>query len=422
MHIALFTDLHPASLGGAQISVAAQRQALERIGHKVTVFTAPLAKSIDPDPCVVELKRVPVIASLISKLGRHDDFVFVWPGRLNQALIDKAFLARSPIDIVHTQGDLGVSMAGVEAARRHGIPVVQTKHTRYDVYFEQASPNPLLITTIFSQMQKRHLKSEFSVIPVEESAAARLAWNFMVAHAEAVDHEITPTRHFAEALAQRGITRPISVISNGVDDDIIDRARQARSTTLSDGGPLRLVWCGRLSSEKRVLEAIEAVAQVDDCTLGVYGEGHLEASIRKRLESGGLAQRIRLHGRVSQEDCLTAMGSSDALLFTSYGFDTQGMVLLEAVAMSLPTIYCDPRMGETVPEGGGILSGDPSAASLAAAIRSVAADRGKLRKMADVVTAYQDTPRQSLQTEKIVAIYEGLIDRRPPTGEPENLS
>ena len=107
------------------------------------------------------------------------------------------------------------------------------------------------------------------------------------------------------------------------------------------------------------------------------------------------------------------MRSSGALLFTSYGFDTQGLVLLEAAAMSLPTIYCDPALGETVPEGGGLLAADPSPAALAAAIRLVGEDRDKLNKMRDIVTAHRDIPRQSVQTEKLVAIYSSLVDRVP---------
>lgn len=413
MHVALFTDLHPDSLGGTQISVATQRRALEQCGHQVTVFTAPLPGKVDPDPGVVELKPVPVIAPLITKLGRHEDFVFVWPSKTNSAIIDEAFRTREPIDIVHTQGDLGVAIAGVAAARRHGIPVVQTKHTRFDVYFEQATPTPLVLAILISQMQQRHLSRDFRLVPRKESAASRLAWRFMVAHAQAVDHEITPTRHFAESLARRGVDRPISVVSNGVDDDVIDRARAVEVVRPPDHEPLRLIWCGRLSSEKRVHAAVEAVAQVENCTLDIYGEGHLEATIKKRIASAGLSQRIRLHGRVDREDCLIAMKSSGALLFTSYDFDTQGLVLLEAGAMSLPMIYCDPALSETVPEGGGVVSADPSPASVAAAIRGVAGDRGMLRRMTDVVAAHRDVARQSLQTEKIIAIYNSLLDRVP---------
>ncbi|WP_156689748.1 glycosyltransferase [Mycobacterium sp. Marseille-P9652] len=413
MHVALFTDLHPDSLGGTQVSVATQRRALEQRGHRVTVFTAPLPKAVDRDPCVVELKPVPVVAPLLRRLGRHDDFMFVWPSKVNRAIIDGAFTAGEPIDVVHTHGDLGVAIAGVAAARRHGVPVVQTKHTRFDVYFEQATATPLPLAVLFAQMQKRYLSREFTLTPAKEGMASRLAWRLMVAHAQAVDHEITPTRHFAQSLASRGVSRPISVVSNGVDDDVIDRAGAVDAPRPSDGEPLRLIWCGRLSSEKRALAAVEAVARVDDCVLDIYGEGHLESAIRKTIESGGLSGRIRLRGRVDREECLVAMRNSDALLFTSYDFDTQGLVLLEAAAMSLPTIYCDPALGETVPRGGGVLAADPSPAALAAAIRTLVEDRDSVRAMTQIVGAHRDTARQSRQTEKIIAIYNGLVDRVP---------
>jgi len=411
MHVALFTDLHPESLGGTQTSVATQRRALEERGHQVTVFTAPLRQTVDPDPCVVELRPMPVVAPLMRKLGRHDDFMFVWPSKTNRVLIDEAFCVRGPIDIVHTQGDLGVAIAGVEAARRHGLPVVQTKHTRFDVYFEQATATPLPLALLFGLMQKRHLPAEFDSVRVKESTASRLAWRLMVAHAQAVDHEIAPTSHFAQSLVRRGVNRPITVISNGVDDGEIDRARAIDVVTPPDSEPLRLIWCGRLSSEKRVLAAVQAAALIDHCRLDIYGEGHLEASIRKTIESTGLSERVCLHGRVDREQCLIAMRSSDALLFTSYDFDTQGLVLLEAAAMSLPTIYCDPALSETVPEGGGLLSADPSPASLAAAIRVLVSDRHKLRNMADIVTTRRDSARQSPQTDKIMAVYRSLVDR-----------
>jgi glycosyltransferase involved in cell wall biosynthesis len=416
MHVALFTDLHPASFGGAQISVATQRHALEQLGHTVTVFTAPLTTTPDPDPGVVELKPVPVLARLARAVGGYDEFVFVWPSRANRALIDAAFAARDPIDIVHTQGDLGVAIAGMEAARRHGIPVVQTKHTRYDAYFEQATPAPLFLAMVVSRMQKRHFAREFTYVAANESAATRLAWRTMVAHAQAVDHAIIPTRHFAQSLAERGVNRPITVISNGIDDDVVDRAMAAEIIKAPDTEPLHLIWCGRLSAEKRVQAAIDAVAQVDDCILDIYGEGHLEASIRKTIDSTGLGGRIRLRGRVDHEQCLTIMRSSGALLFTSYDCDTQGLVLLEAAAMSLPTIYCDPDLSETVPDGGGLLSAGPSPVGLAAAIRTVVEDRDTLRAMGDVLTAHRDVPRQSRQTEKLIAIYRDLVDRASAVG------
>ncbi|WP_369028794.1 glycosyltransferase, partial [Nocardia farcinica] len=89
---------------------------------------------------------------------------------------------------------------------------------------------------------------------------------------QAADRVIAPTRHFADLLADHGVTRPIRVVSNGVDDSLVDH-RSGADYTHAESGPLQLIWCGRLSAEKRPLEAIEAVRRVPDCTLDVYGEG-----------------------------------------------------------------------------------------------------------------------------------------------------
>jgi glycosyltransferase involved in cell wall biosynthesis len=143
--------------------------------------------------------------------------------------------------------------------------------------------------------------------------------------------------------------------------------------------------------------------------------------MRKTVKSQGLSQKIRLHGSVEHEESLRAMGSSGALLFTSYGFDTQGLVLLEAAAMSLPTVYCDPALSETVPEGGGLLAVDPSPAGIAAAIRVITEDRNKVRQMRHAVITHRDIQRQSRQTEKILAIYRNLLKQVPAFGGADDI-
>jgi glycosyltransferase involved in cell wall biosynthesis len=143
--------------------------------------------------------------------------------------------------------------------------------------------------------------------------------------------------------------------------------------------------------------------------------------MRKTVESQDLSQKIRLHGPVEHEECLRAMRSSGALLLTSYGFDTQGLVLLEAAAMSLPTVYCDPALSETVPEGGGLLAVDPSPAGIAAAIRVITEDRNKVRQMRHAVITHRDIQRQSRQTEKILTIYRSVLKPVPAFGGADDI-
>ncbi|MFE3223673.1 cytochrome P450 [Nocardia sp. NPDC059228] len=405
MHIAMFVDYHPASLGGVQTAATGLRRGLERAGHRVTVFTVP-DPAAAPDPDVVALQPLPVPAV--------NGFAVVAPTRRNAALIDAEFAARGPVDLVHTQSTYGVAIAGMKAARRHRIPLVHTAQSRDDAFIEHTSPAPYATALALRGLHGRWVPHEHHMPHrAGESAAARHAWWTISGQAQAADQVIAPTRHFADLLLAHGLTRPITVVSNGVDDALLDaRTAVARPTH----GPLRLVWCGRLSGEKRLLEAIEAVRRTDNCVLDIYGEGDLRGAAVGRVVERRLGERIRLHGRVSQAACLDAMAAADALLFPSNGFDTQGMVLLEATAVGLPVVYCDPDLAESVPAG--IRSADPSVEALSETLAKLAADRSVLADLRAQLAGQIDTVRQSHQTARVLEVYRdagaGLAAAPPP--------
>ncbi|WP_435590848.1 cytochrome P450 [Nocardia sp. bgisy118] len=424
MHVALFTDFHPATLGGIQTSVNALRRGLARAGHRVTVFAAPTPESTEPDSDLVVLSALAGV--------RVNGFAMVLPTPENSRRIDAAFADRGPVDVVHLHTTYGVAIAGLRAARRHGIPVVQTVHSRDDAFIQHTSPTPYLSALAVRVLHGRFVAHRESLSHNEESRAARHAWHTMVNHARAADRVIVPTEHFADRFRAHGLDRPIRVISNGIDDALLDAARAAAAiapsatdaagssgetsetsapftgSSAKHAAPLRVLWCGRLSPEKRLLEALEAVRRTPGCTLDIYGTGDLEAAAHAAIEAGGLADRVRLHGGVPQLDCLTAMAAHDVLLFPSTGFDTQGMALLEAVAMELPVVYCDPDLAETVPPGGGVRTSAPSVESIAATLRDLAADPARLIPMRKVLSEYADTARQSRLTDRIVAEYTDL--------------
>ncbi|MEV6557791.1 cytochrome P450 [Nocardia sp. NPDC051756] len=404
MHVALFTDFHPATLGGIQTSVHAQRRGLERLGHRVTVFTAPTPESTESEQDIVVLSALGGVVV--------NGFAMVLPTPANNRLIDAVFAERGPIDVVHTQTTYGVAIAGLRAARRHGIPVVHTVHSRDDVFIANTSPVPYLSALTMRALHGRFVSHRGPMPRTDESRAARHAWRTMVAQAQAADRVIVPTEHFAGRILAHGLDRPIRVISNGIDDELLDEAQKLEGTTGS--GSLRILWCARLSGEKRLLEAIEAVRRVENCTFDIYGSGDLYERAQAAIETGGLSDRVRLHGGVSQADCLAAMATHDVLLFPSSGFDTQGMALLEAVAMRLPVVYCDPDLTETVPEGGGVCTRDPSVAALADSLRELADHPEQLASMRKVLTEHADVARQSRLTETILSIYTDLVGDTKP--------
>ncbi|MFJ4653359.1 glycosyltransferase [Nocardia sp. NPDC088792] len=396
LHIALFTDFHPATLGGVQTAMRSLCDALRERGHRVTVFCAPAPGSVPADSDTVILRSVPFSMS--------NGLPVVLPTRANQRLIDAAFTERGPIDLVHSLTTYGCGISGIRAARRHGIPIVQTMQSRDDTVIEKYSPAPFMAALTMRLLHGWFVPLRNQPPFAGDNRTTRLAWRPMIAHAQATDHVIVPTHHFARRLAARGVDRPIHVVSNGIDDALLDRIRSAGDPAPNPGEPLRALWCGRLSQEKRPLEAIDVARLVEDCTLDIYGSGPLAGNARTAIAEANLSHRVHLHGEVEQSECLTAMRTHDVLLLTS-DCDTQGMVLLEAVAMGLPVLYCDPELSETVPEDGGVRTATPSVQSFATELNSLVGDRTRLPLMRKSLAAHADEPRQSNHIDRILAVY-----------------
>ncbi|MFC8043873.1 cytochrome P450 [Nocardia sp. NPDC057353] len=407
MHIALFTDFHPGTVGGIQTSVDAQCRGARRLGHRVTVFAAPGPESSRPDPDLVALSPVRALSV--------NGFAAVLPSRANARLIDAVFAERGPVDVVHVQTTYGVAVAGVKAARRHGIPLVQTIHSRDDVFIRHTSPFPYPTALAMRALHNSVLPHRGRMPRGAEPRAARHAWHTMVAQAQAADAVIVPSAHFAARLRAHGFGGTLHVISNGVDDDLVDEiAAIPPAAELEPARPLRVLWCARLSAEKRPLAAIEAVLQVPEAELDVYGDGDQLAAAR---ELAGGNPRIRFHGARAQRDCLRAMREHDVLLFPSLDFDTQGMALLEAAATGLPVVYCDAALSESVPPGGGILT-DPEPEAIAAALRALPAELENLRA---AVAGTEFPARQSVLTAELIRRYTELIADPPHARMPRTI-
>lgn len=171
---------------------------------------------------------------------------------------------------------------------------------------------------------------------------------------------------------------------------------------------MRVLWCGRFSPEKRPVEAIEVVRRVRDCTLDLYGDGRLADEVRAAISGAGLDDRVRSHGEVDQAAVLRAMREHDVLLLTS-DCDTQGMVLLEAVATGLPVVYCDPELAETISESGGLRAADASVPALAEALHTLVRDRTRLPAMRRALAERSGRSRQSSHLAQIVAVYSAAL-------------
>ncbi|MBT2476093.1 glycosyltransferase [Microbacterium sp. ISL-103] len=381
MRIAMVTDYYLPTLGGVQTVIKAHREALEYAGHEVFVF-APLAEQ-SSDPHIVRLPTARGFAP--------DGYPFTWtPSAAARTLHDD--LRSREIDIVHVHTEMFAALAGFEAARALGIPVVQTMHGRIDVYTRSVLPLPSITTVLLAAMHRRRMSHDRSRIdPTAPYAATRMArrmWRLMVSQANHADHVIVPSAHFAAKLAAQGVQTPLTVLSNGLEDTVLEAVGAPTPRSLARGEELRVVWCGRLSPEKRPEVFVEAVSLVPGIRAEMFGDG----VARRRVASATEAHadgRLIVHGAVPQSRVLEAMARAHVLVSSSLDFDNQPMVILEGIAAGLPVIVTDPDLAEMLPPGGGTITRTSDAEGLASAIRELRDDPARLLEMSSAAIAHR---------------------------------
>lgn len=393
LHIAIFVDQHPATLGGMQTSVQLQQRFLERLGHRVTVVAPARRASTAPaanERTVVSLPSVP--------LG-PGEYSLARPGARSDRHIDAALSAGSPVDVVHIQADFWGAVIGYRFAQRHGLPVVHTMHNRVDVGLAATMPFPHLVQRAMSAAQKHYLRLQ--------GATARGAWTYLRAFTDSAAAVTAPSTHFAQLLESRQVFDGIDVIPTGLDDDVAASLRGVAKASAGVGGRLRLVWTGRFSPEKRLLPFLRAVlASGVDVDVHLFGDGGQRAKAEALVaQVGGTpgGSRFTFRGKVPYEQMLAELAAADVLVQTSIGFETQGMTVFEAVALGTPVVLSDHRIAADLPAESMWLTHDDSEAALAEAIRvAVAQARAGVRWSADEATALV----QSHQTAKMLAVYQ----------------
>ena len=242
----MVTDYYLPTLGGVQTLVKAHKEALEQAGHQVTVFCPQHRNSQLPDPTVVALPT--------SGVFRPDGYPFTWSPQETTTFLAEQFTARS-VDVVHVHSEMVAALGGLLAARQLGIPSVQTMHGRVDVYTKNVLPLPELSTRFLARIHHKRIPHSGAAVQDSQhytaTPLARRMWRLMVAQANFADQVIVPSQHFADKLLTQGVTSPLTVLSNGLEDSVLEAIGPAKVRSYEPGTEFRFTWCGRVSPERR---------------------------------------------------------------------------------------------------------------------------------------------------------------------------
>lgn len=297
------------------------------------------------------------------------------------------------------------ALAAIRAAQQLGLPLVHTMHGRIDVYTANVLPLPALTTHLLAYLHGRHVPRDGIEVghdsPYTRTAQARTMWRLMLAQSRASDHVIVPSAHFREKLVAQGINTPTTVLSNTLHASVRERIGDPAPRVLRQGEPLRMLWVGRLSPEKRPATFAHAARTLGSAALAdMYGEGLGRRAVER------IGGPVTLHGSVPQDRVLAAMRDAHVLVSTSYDFDNQPMVMLEALASGLPIVYCDPDLAEVVTPDAGALTPSPDADGLVATVRELLAEPGRISRMSEAALAARDSVFAGIAP--LVQVYEAV--------------
>ncbi|MBI4741030.1 MAG: glycosyltransferase [Betaproteobacteria bacterium] len=368
MRVLMVSDVYFPRVNGVSTAIQTCRRTLA--GHGVEVrLVAPDYGGACGEPWISRVPSRPVPRDPEDRLMRRS--------ALREAVA--AEVARG-CDLVHIQTPFLAHYAGHRAASGAGIPVIATYHTLFEEYLQHYAPF------------------------VPAGWLRGMARRFSRAQCNALDAVIVPSQAVRQRLAGYGVTAPLHVRPTGVPAHRLNpRASAGRDAFRARYGidPARPValFVGRVAHEKNIgflLDVADlARASLPDLLLLVAGEGPALAALRAAVAARGLAANVRFLGYLDRgRELPECYAAADVFVFASRT-ETQGLVLLEAMAAGLPVValaamgtldILGARRGALVPPD------DPAAfaADLLALLRDDALRRRLARDARDTANEWLD--------------------------------
>ena len=364
MRIVLLTGIWPPDVGGpATHGPDLARFLLER-GHGVRVVTMGDGEPTER-PCVVE----------VAVRGR--------PFALSYAhLTALATRAARGADVVYATATYAAAASAATAARR---PLVAKLVS--DPAYERARRWGLFSGTLEEFQCARGARLE--ALRRGRTASLRRAHRIVV-----------PSAYLAAIAHGWNLERGrVEVVPNPAPPE-----RPAEAEQLPRG---TLVFAGRLTAQKGLATALEALTRVPAARLVLVGDGPDRAELERRAQEAGLNGRVEFRGARPREEVLRALAGAEAALLPSE-WENLPHAAVESLAVGTPVVATAVGgVPEVVRDGENGLLVEPSdAEALAAAIERVLGDRrfrDRLAKAAAPSIAYLDRELVYGRLEEILA-------------------
>ena len=281
-------------------------------GHDVHVM-APSAGRVDTGAFREEVEGEEMTVHRLPsyRWPPHDWLTFVLPWRVRHYA--RRILDEIQPDVVHIQSHIVIGRGRAREARRRGIPVIATNHVMAE--------NILDFTTLPDALNKLLLK---------------WAWSDAKRTFALTQAVTTPTRRAADFLERTIDISGVIPISCGID-------KSNYTPNLGPRDSNRILFVGRLTSEKQIDVVLRALAKLDpalDASFDVVGSGDQRKSLEHLTAELGLQDRVRFHGHTSEAELRSLYSRATVFAIASIA-ELQSIATMEAMASGLPIVAAD---------------------------------------------------------------------------------
>lgn len=382
MNILMMTNNYLPLFGGLERSIENFTREFERMGHRVLIVAPEFENTPPREGNVI---RVPAIQHFN---GSDFSAPLLIPGAV------KDELKRFAPDVVHAHHPFLLGDAAVRFAYQENLPLVYTQHTLHEEY--------------------THYVSE------KAEALKRFIVELSTGFANLCDAVIAPTRSIALLLRDRGVRRPVRVVPTGIDPAQYanrDRLRMRRRHGIP-ADAFTVGHVGRLAVEKNLPFLLRAVENFLKRKRGAHflliGSGPCEDEVKRSLGNSDLSRRVHFAGALHGDDLLDGFAAMDAFAFSSHS-ETQGVVLVEALAAGVPLVGLDAIAVRDIIKDGknGFLIAEEREPDFADALERLSAlPRNQFERFRKAAFASARSYANNLVARKAVALYESLAGRK----------
>ena len=385
MNILFISDVFFPRVNGVSTSINTFATELRALGHEVTLIAPSYG---DEDKHQDWIVRVPSHKIYFDPEDRLMNF-----GKLKALL---PWIRERHFDVIHIHTPFTAHYVGIHFGKKLDIPVIETYHTFFEDYLHHYLP----------------------FIP--QFISRKLARTISRRQCNAVDGIVSPSKPMLDVLKQYGIETPAEVVATGLDDSSFANA-DGDHFRISHDIPLTqpmLLFVGRVAHEKNIeflLQMhVKLIKKHPEALLVITGEGPAEESIKASITKLGIVNKVKMIGYLDRShELIACYKAADIFVFASKS-ETQGLVLLEAMAQGTAVVaLAELGTKSILIEGEGVLIAKDCTDDFATKVSVLLSDESKRKAIGEKGKQYaQEKWGANVLAKKISKFYKNTVTQK----------